>query len=594
MSLLKQGPTRVSALDSNNATALAAHNQTLPAAGNDTAVHTPAATAANASSESGAANDHMQTALNDWVVSLAGNGNASAGSSNSMTSVDNSGDKEADDEAAAQEEERKKKEEEEKKKKEEEEAAKKRKWDEEQKKKEEAERKARDSRGRSWGVVFVGCGAFRAVHTIAHRLTPPCMPAERHKYEPAELPKPKEDASVSSSCAQALQLPQVALLFLTKGDLYHPTMWKLWFESAIGKLPRHALNAATCGADGKNLSASVLEKCGALPRGRDDLETLIDAQHLFTVYVHAPPNMDSSEMSALFRGRRVERRIIPGWGTHKLVEAARNLLLDAWRDPLNARFLMASESDIPIYDPLTFYAQMMSEEGSRVNGCAHARTDRRRWSWRMRSAHLRAYHWRKSSQWFMLTREHARVVLEDEEIYRKFEQWCWQDYDPDYHRHRDCYSDEHYMPTLFAVKGIQTESNCGAIGVAATLWRGGPHPRSFSSNEIKPSFIQEELRTPDVGCDAESAWQEAQAWFADVNATIASREEFCKEPLPSYGSHLTPLCKVTARKFTKDVADDVLRLFADCTNGLHLLAPSVCEAVAAEEEAIAAEQEREA
>ena len=169
MSLLKQGPTRVSALDSNNATALAAHNQTLPAAGNDTAVHTPAAKAANASSESGAANDHMQTALNDWVVSLAGNGNASAGSSNSMTSVDNSGDKEADDEAAAQEEERKKKEEEEKKKKEEEEAAKKRKWDEEQKKKEEAERKARDSRGRSWGVVVVGCGGCRTVHTVAHR-----------------------------------------------------------------------------------------------------------------------------------------------------------------------------------------------------------------------------------------------------------------------------------------------------------------------------------------------------------------------------------------------------------------------------------------
>lgn len=144
---MKQGPARVTALDSN-ATAHAAHNQTLPTAANQTAMHAPAAKAANASSEGGAAGAHMQTALSDWVVSLAGNGNASASASNSMTSVDNAGDKEVEDEAAAQEEEKKKKEEEQKKKKDAEEAEKKRKSDEEQKKREEAERKARESRGR--------------------------------------------------------------------------------------------------------------------------------------------------------------------------------------------------------------------------------------------------------------------------------------------------------------------------------------------------------------------------------------------------------------------------------------------------------------
>ena len=33
--------------------------------------------------------------------------------------------------------------------------------------------------------------------------------------------------------------------------------------------------------------------------------------------------------------------------------------------------------------------------------------------------HLRPAHWRKSSQWFGMLREHARVVLEDVEVFRR-------------------------------------------------------------------------------------------------------------------------------------------------------------------------------
>lgn len=56
------------------------------------------------------------------------------------------------------------------------------------------------------------------------------------------------------------------------------------------------------------------------------------------------------------------------------------------------------------------------------------------------------------------------------------------------------------------------------------------------------------------------------------------RSGLCKVPLPEYESHLTSLCKVTARKFPVEVVQQTATLFTDCDNGLHLLAPGVCAA----------------
>ena len=45
--------------------------------------------------------------------------------------------------------------------------------------------------------------------------------------------------------------------------------------------------------------------------------------------------------------------------------------------------MLVSESDIPLYDPLTFYQQLMSESKSRVNACPHDRSMAYRWSHEM-------------------------------------------------------------------------------------------------------------------------------------------------------------------------------------------------------------------
>ena len=63
------------------------------------------------------------------------------------------------------------------------------------------------------------------------------------------------------------------------------------------------------------------------------------------------------------------------------------------------RFVLLSESDIPLYDPLTFWTQLMAMEKSRINACKlknhESKAHLRRWSDRMETTHLRREHWRK-------------------------------------------------------------------------------------------------------------------------------------------------------------------------------------------------------
>ena len=49
--------------------------------------------------------------------------------------------------------------------------------------------------------------------------------------------------------------------------------------------------------------------------------------------------------------------------------AARNLLGAALREPLNQKFILLSESGLPLYPPTTTYLQLMHEDKSRLDSC---------------------------------------------------------------------------------------------------------------------------------------------------------------------------------------------------------------------------------
>ncbi|KAL4426017.1 hypothetical protein ABPG75_010033 [Micractinium tetrahymenae] len=460
----------------------------------------------------------------------------------------------------------------------------------------------------------------------------------------ATLKMPEVDERSKDECAQALHLPRVALLFLTMGDLYHHETWARWFQAVRDQLPVHQLRAAACpaapapaaepaaAASQRQLGGSSDNKPaedrsqreqqeGELPQGPAAVAAAcgwnasagrpllvggnasgggsspIDQQHLFSVYVHAPPNIKDEDLPPFFRGRLIADRLQPQWGTHQLVEATRNLLWEAFRDPLNERFVLLSESDIPLYDPLTLHQQLMADTKSRMNLCRRAApTDTRRWSWRMAmslsSPHLKAWHWRKSSQWFGLLRRHVEVVLQDVEVFRRFEEHCWNGWDGDYKRWRDCYSDEHYIPTLLASKGLDAESSCYIDGIVAADWSaGGAHPKAYRSWEVRRGLIHK-ARGEDRGCNATAAISGGQRMFVPKHvafgqpAGVASSGEAAWQrgvcgtmlapPLPAFDQPLALNCSLTSRKFPKPTVRAVGRLFTDCHSGLQLLTPAAC------------------
>lgn len=57
------------------------------------------------------------------------------------------------------------------------------------------------------------------------------------------------------------------------------------------------------------------------------------------------------------------------WGRWSLVEASRLLLQAALQEPLNQRFILVSESCIPLYPPTTVWQQLLSEDKSRIDAC---------------------------------------------------------------------------------------------------------------------------------------------------------------------------------------------------------------------------------
>lgn len=92
------------------------------------------------------------------------------------------------------------------------------------------------------------------------------------------------------------------------------------------------------------------------------------AQSLFSIYVHAPPGSDDAPMDSIFHGREIVPSVHAERFSHSLGVLSLLLLEAALYDEAvpNARFVMLSESDIPLYNAGALYLQLMLSHKSRV------------------------------------------------------------------------------------------------------------------------------------------------------------------------------------------------------------------------------------
>ncbi|KAI8109890.1 hypothetical protein M9434_001169 [Picochlorum sp. BPE23] len=247
--------------------------------------------------------------------------------------------------------------------------------------------------------------------------------------------------------------PKVALLFLTRGPMPLEAIWR-----------------------------DFLESCP------------IPWETLFRIHVHLPKGKEYPKKS-LFHGRETDERVHVQWGNHSMIEAERILFSNALKDPSVQTCVLLSEDSIPLYPALLVYVQLSRENTSRVNVCANPddpddgnKRMNYRWVPEMEEAGVTQSLWRKSSQWIALKRQHAQMVVDDTVVNDAFARECYVA------ENRFCVSDEHYIPTLLALKGAEDGCDCQSSSVQ-TIWTpGAMHPKVFGPNDATEDVIRDELR----------------------------------------------------------------------------------------------------
>lgn len=266
------------------------------------------------------------------------------------------------------------------------------------------------------------------------------------------------------------RVPKVAFMFLTRGPLPFLPLWERFFGGHGG---------------------------------------------LFSIYVHTSPGVILNvDPDSVFYGRQVPSQDV-SWGAISLADAEKRLLANALLDFSNERFVLLSESCIPVYSFKMVYKYLTQSAHSFVESFDDpTRYGRGRYSRHM-APDITIHHWRKGSQWFELQRDLAVDIVADFKYYALFRKYCLP----------SCYTDEHYIQTYLNIFHPSLNSNRSVTWVDWSS--GGPHPATFGRENITESFMQN-IRNNGTDC--------------------------------LYNSQRMPMCYLFARKFAPDALGPLLNL----------------------------------
>lgn len=171
-------------------------------------------------------------------------------------------------------------------------------------------------------------------------------------------------------------------------------------------------------------------------------------------------------------GQRVE------WGQPSMMQAERRLLATALLDFSNQRFVLLSESCIPVFNFTTVYTYLMGSPQIFVEAYdLPGHMGRRRYRPDMKPTITQAQ-WRKGSQWFEMDRRTAAEVVADQKYFPLFEKHC----------RPNCISDEHYLATMVSIRFWERNSNRTLTW--ADWSKRGPHPTGFEGGEVTVGLLE--------------------------------------------------------------------------------------------------------
>ncbi|KAL8501817.1 hypothetical protein ACS0TY_021071 [Phlomoides rotata] len=221
------------------------------------------------------------------------------------------------------------------------------------------------------------------------------------------------------------------------------------------------------------------------------------AANSYNIYVHVDPSVNST---GSFRGV-FANRIIPSKPTRRntptLIAAARRLLAHALlHDESNWMFAILSPSCIPLHSFNYTYRTLIRSRRSFIEILENEPGAHARWAARGEDAMLPEVEYkdvRVGSQFWVVKRKHARIIVRDTRLWSKFKLPCLHDY--------TCYPDEQYFPTLLS---MVDPLGCIPCTLTHVDWRGGHggHPRMYEPSEVGPELIRSLIKArPRYGDD---------------------------------------------------------------------------------------------
>lgn len=257
-------------------------------------------------------------------------------------------------------------------------------------------------------------------------VTPPTLPAG--------VVGLREFRSSKSVGQEMRKLPgKVAFMFLTRGDLPLRALWERFFNGNEG---------------------------------------------LYSIYVHSHPSFNGTyPKNSVFYGCSIPSKEVE-WGQPSMIQAERRLLANALLNFSNERFVLLSESCIPVFNFTTVYNYLMGSAHVFVESYdLPGRLGRNRYRPKMKPTITKAQ-WRKGSQWFEMDRRTATEVVADQKYFPLFEKHC----------RPGCISDEHYLPTMVGIRFGERNSN---RTLTWTDWsKQGPHPTGFGSGNVTVGLLE--------------------------------------------------------------------------------------------------------
>lgn len=314
------------------------------------------------------------------------------------------------------------------------------------------------------------------------------------------------------------RVPKIAFMFLCRGPLPLHPLWERFLKGHEGlysiyihSSPSYKANfSSTSPFYRRQIPSKVGNSADLAPTGEGSiLQFLLSA---IAFRVSWPAFMAKKEIvpQGFFGTNPQASR----WGDISLFEAERRLLGNALLDFSNERFLLLSESCIPIFNFTIAYSYLMKSTHSFV-GVFDDPGIHGRGRYRPGMApEVTLEQWRKGSQWFEVDRSAAISIVKDERFYPKFKQFCKS----------PCYIDEHYLPIMLTIEAPNRLANRTVTWVDWS--RGGSHPGTFGAANVT----------------------------GDLLRRIRGAER-C-----SYNGRPTNLCYLFARKFTPESLPPLLEL----------------------------------